>query len=102
MRKAVWTSVVVVLVLGFVGGIAGWLYWKSFEDTPQYSLALLFDAARRDDNAAVAELVDADAVVDSFVPQVTEKAVELMAAAPPQLSACSLAADDARDKAACT
>lgn len=86
MKKAVWTGLVVVLVLGLIGGIAAWFYWKSFEDTPQYSLALLFDAARRDDNAAVAELVDADAVVDSFVPQVTEKAVELYGRGlPPQV-----------------
>lgn len=64
-----------VILLG--GAIGGYLYWKSFEDTPQYSLALLIDAARRDDQAAVDQLVDTNAVVDDFMPQITEKAVEL-------------------------
>ncbi len=77
MKKAVWTSFVVILTAGLIAAGAGYFYWKSFEETPQYSLALLFDAARRDDNTAVAELVDSDAVVDSFVPQVTAKAFEL-------------------------
>ncbi len=45
--------------------------------TPQYSLALLVDAARRNDQKAVDELVDTDAVVDDFMPQITDKAVEL-------------------------
>lgn len=66
-----------LLTAGLIAAGAGYFYWKSFEETPQYSLALLFDAARRDDNTAVAELVDSDAVVDSFVPQVTAKAFEL-------------------------
>ncbi|MBX3290918.1 MAG: hypothetical protein KF855_16530 [Acidobacteria bacterium] len=87
MRKAVWTSLVVLLTAGLIAAGAGYFYWKSFEDTPQYSLALLFDAARRDDNAAVAELIDSDAVVDSFVPQVTAKAFELYGRGlPPQLA----------------
>jgi hypothetical protein len=74
-------------VLGIVGialgvillivAVAGFFYWQSVKSTPQYSLALLVDAARRDDQKAVDELVDTDAVIDSFMPQVTAKAVEL-------------------------
>lgn len=56
---------------------AGYLYWKSFEDTPQYSLAMLIDAARRDDQAAIDRYVNTGAVVDDFVPQITGKAAEL-------------------------
>ena len=61
----------------FLGLIAGFLYWQSLKGTPQYSLALLVDAARRDDQKAIDELVDTDAVIDDFMPQVTAKAVEL-------------------------
>ncbi len=68
----------VLLVLFLLGGaIGGYFYWRHLKTTPQYSLALLVDAARRDDQAAVDNLVDTDAVVDDFMPQITDKAVEL-------------------------
>ena len=60
-----------------VGVVGGYFYWRSLKTTPQYSLALLVDAARRDDQAAIDELVDTNAVVDDFMPQITDKAVEL-------------------------
>jgi len=55
----------------------GLLYWQSLKNEPQYALASIVDAARRNDEAALNELVDSDAVVDSFVPQVTKKAVDI-------------------------
>lgn len=66
----------VVVVLAIIAAAGGYLYWRHLRSTPQYSLALLIDAARRNDDAAVRELVDTDAVVDALVPQVMEKAVE--------------------------
>jgi hypothetical protein len=68
---------VALITLMIVAGISGYLYYRSFQDTPQYSLALLVDAARRDDKKAIAELVDTDAVVDDFVAQILDRAVEL-------------------------
>ena len=62
------------VVAVFVGGF---LYWKSFEGTPQFSLAMLIDAARRDDQASIDRYIDTGAVVEDFVPQITSKAVEL-------------------------
>ncbi|MET0753125.1 MAG: hypothetical protein ABWZ66_07120 [Pyrinomonadaceae bacterium] len=64
-------------VILLVGAIGGFFYWQSLKSTPQYSLALLVDAARRDDQKAIDELVDTDAVIDDFMPQVTAKAIEL-------------------------
>ena len=46
-------------------------------NTPQYSLALLVDAAKRDDTDAIAKLVDTDAVVDDFMAQIVDRAVDL-------------------------
>ncbi len=60
-----------------VSAVGGYFYWRNLQTMPQYSLALLVDAARRDDQAAVDKLVDTDAVVDDFMPQITGKAVEL-------------------------
>ena len=63
-----------IVLFAVFGGL---LYWQSLKSTPQYSLALLVDAAKRDDKAAVDARVDIDAVVEDFLPQVTNKAVEL-------------------------
>lgn len=68
---------VVVLALASVLCIAAFIYWQTLKSTPQYSLALIIDAARNDDDQAIAELVDTDSVVETTVPHVIEKAVEL-------------------------
>lgn len=68
---------VLLVVIAGLGGGGFWLYYQSLKGTPQYSLALLIDAAKRDDKIAVEQLVDTNAVVDDFVPQVIDKAVEL-------------------------
>jgi hypothetical protein len=69
-------AAVLILVIG-AGMLGGYLYWRSFENTPQYSLAMLVDAARRHDQAGVDNIVAVDAIVDEFLPQITDKAVEL-------------------------
>ena len=76
-RKTVLTIAGVLLSLVAVAVLGGYFYWRSFENTPQYSLALLVEAARRDDQAVVDEIVEIDTVVDDFLPQITGKAVEL-------------------------
>jgi len=68
---------VAILFVGVIATVGGYLYWQNLKKTPQYSLALLVDAARRDDQAAVDQWVDTSAVVDDFVPQITDKAIEL-------------------------
>jgi hypothetical protein len=68
---------VVILFVSIIAAIGGYFYWQNLKKTPQYSLALLVDAARRDDQAAISDLVDTNAVVEDFVPQITDKAIEL-------------------------
>lgn len=70
------TAIALISIL-IIGAIGGFFYWQHLKTTPQYSLALLIDAARRDDQKAIDELVDIDAVVDDFLPQITDKAIEL-------------------------
>lgn len=53
----------------------GFFWWQSYKRGPSYSLALLVDAARRDDAAAVEQLIDADGVAMSLRQQVTDKAL---------------------------
>jgi len=64
-------------VLAAASAILGFAYWQSLKDEPQYALASIVDASRRNDNVAINELVDSDAVVDSLVPQITKKAVDI-------------------------
>lgn len=77
MMKILKISGALLVLIAIVGGIGGYFYWRNLKRTPQYSLALLVDAARRDDQKAIDELVNTDAVVDDFMPQITDKAVEL-------------------------
>jgi hypothetical protein len=67
----------IVAAIAVIGGTSCYLYWRSFRSTPQYSLALLIEAARHDDRKAVGELVDIDRVVDDFVPQITDSAADM-------------------------
>ena len=76
-RRILRRAAIALLVIAAVAGLGGYAYWRSLRDTPQYSLALLVDAARHDDQATIDALVDVNSVVDDFVPQVTSKAVEL-------------------------
>lgn len=71
------TALITMLTVATAAGVGSFLYWRHLKTTPQYSLALMIDAAKRDDTAKVGELVDIDAVVDDFLPQITGKAIEL-------------------------
>jgi uncharacterized membrane protein len=68
-----------VLIAGLVAG--GYFWWQSYKTRPAYTLALLVDAAQRNDQAAFDQIVDTDKIVANFVPQVTEKAIGRYASA---------------------
>ncbi len=71
-----WTAgVFAVIITAAVGG--GLLYWQHVKSQPQYSLALIVKAAREDDRATLDRLIDSDAVVDDFVPQITAEAADM-------------------------
>jgi len=77
LLKFIKVAVLLLIALIVIGGIGGYLYWQSMKRSPQYSLALLIDAARRDDQAEIDKVVDINAVVDDFVPQITGKAIDM-------------------------
>lgn len=74
-----------------VSAVGGYFYCQSLKKTPQYSLALLIDAARNDDQKTIDSLVDTNAVVDDFMPQITDKAVELYGKGLPQATIAKVA-----------
>lgn len=86
---SIFAAIVGVILL--VSAIGGYFYWQSLKKTPQYSLALLIDAARNEDQKTIDSLVDTNAVVDDFLPQITDKAVELYGKGLPQATISKVA-----------
>lgn len=66
-----------ILLAAAAAVVGGFLYWRSLVASPQYSLAQMIEAARNGDDARVNEFIDLDEVVEDFVPQVTDEAVDL-------------------------
>jgi hypothetical protein len=73
-------AILVVLVVAYA-------WWRSFEKSPAYSVALLVDAAQRDDKQAVESLIDADQIAQGFIPQVINKLTDANSPVPPQARA---------------
>lgn len=69
-RRALPVATLLVIAAIVLVVLGGFMWWRSFKQGPSYSLALLVDAARRDDTQAVETLIDADRVAQGFVPQV--------------------------------
>src|SRR3989442_15955136 len=63
--------VLLLLAGGVVGG--GYAWWRHYQNGPAYSLALLADAAQRNDTATVDSLFDTDKVTEDFVAQVRQR-----------------------------
>ncbi len=61
-----------ILLLLVVGAV---IFWQVYKTRPSYSLALVVDAAQRNDAAAFDQVVDTNAVAQSFAPQVVEQAL---------------------------
>lgn len=61
-----------ILLLLAIGAV---VFWQVYKTRPSYSLALVVDAAQRNDAAAFDQVVDTNAVVQSFAPQVVEQAL---------------------------
>jgi hypothetical protein len=77
-------ALIMVASVIVIAGVSVFVYYKQLKKTPQYSLALLIDAARRDDKDGFNQLIDTDAVVDDFVRQVMDHAVDLYGRGVPQ------------------
>lgn len=77
MKNVLKFAGIAIVFVAFAAAIAALFYWQHLKDSPQYSLALIVEAANRDDQSELDSLVDVDAITDNFTPQVTEKAVEM-------------------------
>jgi uncharacterized membrane protein len=83
-KVALGTLIVGILLVAALVGAVVW--YQSYKKSPTYSLALLVDAAGRNDRQAVDQLVDIDQVTQSLVPQVVAQ-ISARAQAPQQQNA---------------
>ncbi len=66
--------IALLLVLIIIGAVAGgYFWWRHYQGQPAYSLALLVDAAQRNDGAEIDRLLDMDKITTDFVAQVKAK-----------------------------
>ena len=63
--------VLVVIIIGAAAG--GYFWWRHYQTQPAYSLALLVDAAQRNDGAEMDRLLDMDKITADFVSQVRQR-----------------------------
>lgn len=71
-KRRKWPYVLGAILLLLV--IGGFVFWQFYKTRPAYSLALLVDAAQRNDAAAFDKVVDTGQVLQSFAPQVVDEA----------------------------
>jgi hypothetical protein len=71
-RALLVAAVPLAAILLLIFGVGYW-WWQSFKSSPSYTLALVVDAAERDDREEFERLVDVEGVSRSVVPQVIER-----------------------------
>jgi uncharacterized membrane protein len=65
---AVIAILLVVVVCGIAGGAYFW--WRNYQSSPAYSLALLVDATQRNDKETMDGILDTDKIAADFVSQI--------------------------------
>jgi hypothetical protein len=74
-KRRKWPIVLGIIGIVLVGLVIGsYFYWQHYKTKPAYSLALVINAAQRNDTAAFDEVLDTDQVVQSFAPQMIDEA----------------------------
>ena len=63
--------IIAVFLLFVIGGVAagGYFWWRHYQSSPAYSLALLADAAQRNDTATMDGLFDYDSIFKALIAQ---------------------------------
>lgn len=63
--------VLVVVIIGLAAG--GYFWWRNYQSSPAYTLAVLADAAQRKDTATIDGILDTEKITDDFVTQVRQR-----------------------------
>ena len=78
-KRRRWPRVLAVLlllvVIGVVAaGVGGFLLWRRYQSTPTYTVALILDAAQRNDVAEFQKRIDEDEIAKNVAASVNQKA----------------------------
>jgi len=71
--KVLGVLALVFLAVGLVAAAGGYFWWRHFQTTPVYSLAVIIDAAQRNDGATVDRLTNADKIASDLAAQMVSK-----------------------------
>lgn len=63
-----------ILIVVVVAAVAGFLWWRHYQSTPTYTLALMLDAAQRNDLAEFQKRIDDDEIAKNMAASVSQKA----------------------------
>ena len=74
-----WLKILLVffllIALGVVAvGVGGFFWWRNYQTKPAYSLALIIDAAQRDDMESFKKQIDDDAIARNLIAEVSQQA----------------------------
>ena len=70
-------AVILLLIVGALGA-GGYFWWRHYQTSPGYSLALLADAAQRNDTQTMDSILDYDSISKTLVDQVKSGSGSLM------------------------
>ena len=70
VKKALGIIALLLCACVLIAIVGGYFWWQHYKTGPAYSLALIVDAAQRNDMETVDRLVDADKVIDNIGSQV--------------------------------
>src|SRR5439155_21191018 len=62
-------AVILFLIVSGLGA-GGYFWWRHYQSSPAYSLALLVEATQRNDKQAVDSILDSDKIAADFVSQI--------------------------------
>lgn len=65
---AIMGIIVAVVIIGMIAG--GYFWWQSYKAKPSYTLALLVDAAQRNDKPEMNRILNMDKIAENFVSEV--------------------------------
>jgi len=74
-----WPKVIaIILMLLFVvvlaSAVGGYFWWRHYQTTPSYAIAMIIDAAQRNDMASFEKQIDDDAIARNMISDVSQKA----------------------------
>ena len=73
LGKPLLIIVIIVLVIGVGLTLGGLFWWRSYQNGPSYALAVMVDAAQRDDIATLDSFLDIPRIGSDFTAQVRQR-----------------------------